>query len=140
MATFKQQSQVDTGIFSFATGKDETPPSPASLRENSSAGSSALKKTRGFQTEDHPSYLRSMVRCGERDYVRQRDLPGLLHLFPSEIDRLENGCPGAIVRKLMLALRAERRRGKSGHFRYSLMRHIGLMQALGAERAARKNQ
>ncbi|WP_119308424.1 DUF6477 family protein [Cohaesibacter haloalkalitolerans] len=140
MTRFKQQSQVDPGVLSFARGKDKTPSSPASLHKKGPAGSSSPEADCGLPAQGHPTYLRSMIRCGERDYVRQRDLPGLLHLFPSEIDRLEKGCPGIIVRKIMLALRAERRRGQSGHYRYSLMRHISLMQALGAERAVENHQ
>nr|WP_321463342.1 DUF6477 family protein [uncultured Cohaesibacter sp.] len=82
-----------------------------------------------------PAFLREMIRCGERDYERMRDLPGLLHIFPSELQRMERDDAAIIVKKLSAALRAERRRGRSGHYRYSLQRHIGLMQALAAEKS-----
>nr|WP_280141744.1 DUF6477 family protein [Cohaesibacter marisflavi] len=78
-----------------------------------------------------------MVRIGERKYVRDRDLPGLLHMFPGELRSLEKNNEGAILRKLSQALRAERRRGRAAHYRYSLMRHIALMQAIAAEKALR---
>ena len=74
------------------------------------------------------------MRCGEKHYCRNRDLPGLLHIFPAELARLQQTSPHAIIQKITLALCAERRRGRSGHYRYSLLRHIGLMQALAAER------
>jgi hypothetical protein len=37
---------------------------------------------------------------------------------------------------LSRALRAARRRGRAGHWTYDLNRHIGLVQAFRAERAA----
>ncbi|MCT4654862.1 MAG: hypothetical protein N4A65_03520 [Cohaesibacter sp.] len=64
-----------------------------------------------------------------------RHLPALLHLFPSEITRLEEEQTGELVRRLHRALHAERKRGRTGHWRYSLSRHIGLYQALSAEHA-----
>jgi len=83
------------------------------------------------------TFVRDMVRIGQRDYVRERDLPGLLHIFPSELCRLERRNEGVILRKLNQALRAERRRGRAAHYSYSLMRHIALMQAVAAEKAIR---
>ena len=74
------------------------------------------------------------LKYGEQSYERARDLPGLMHLFPAEIARLEQQAPDAVLRALVRATRAERRRGRQGHWRYSLQRHIGLMQALAAER------
>lgn len=62
-----------------------------------------------------------------------RDLPGLLHLFPAEIERLDNKSSKTILERLRKALRAEKRRGQQGHWRYSLSRHIGLAQAVKAE-------
>lgn len=41
-----------------------------------------------------------------------------------------------IVRRLERALRAERRRGRAGHWTYDLNRHLALKRALEAERAA----
>lgn len=38
-----------------------------------------------------------------------------------------------IIRRLERALRAERRRGQSGHWTYDLHRHLALKQALAAE-------
>jgi hypothetical protein len=40
----------------------------------------------------------------------------------------------ALVARLARALRAERQRGRAGHWSYDLNRHIALAQALDAER------
>lgn len=41
----------------------------------------------------------------------------------------------AVIARLERALRAERRRGISGHWTYDLSRHLALKQALASERA-----
>ena len=66
--------------------------------------------------------------------IAAEDLPGLLHLFPAEITRLDKNQNDGVLKKLVRALRSERRRGRAGHWRYSLQRHIGLMQAVAAEK------
>ncbi|WP_316858073.1 DUF6477 family protein [uncultured Cohaesibacter sp.] len=106
-------------------------------RERPAEGSSQqrpcdFRKRKGSATGS--SILYHAIRSGERDYVRKRDLPGLLHLFPGEIEAMERRSPFAIFQSLTRAIRAERIRGRSGHWRYSLTRHIGLRQALAAER------
>ncbi len=78
--------------------------------------------------------VQHQLRHGEKAYVRRRDLPGLLHLFPAEIATLDHTNPETILQKLTRALKAEGRRGRQGHWRYSLSRHIALAQALRAER------
>ncbi len=74
--------------------------------------------------------LDAQLRHGEKDYQRMRDLPGLLHLFPGEVEALDRK---GILNRLALALRAERRRGRANHWRYSLSRHIALRQAFRSE-------
>ena len=93
------------------------------------------KRPRGQRTQQ-PLY-----RFGDRqrlldhgNYVRQRDLPGLLHLFPAEIETLGARKSDTVLRMIMRALRAERKRGETGHWRYSMNRHIGLLQAFRAEK------
>jgi hypothetical protein len=52
--------------------------------------------------------------------------------------QLADSSPSAcrtIVARLARALRAERTRGRAGHWTYDLNRHIGLHQAYRAERA-----
>jgi hypothetical protein len=65
---------------------------------------------------------------------RERMLPRLIPVGPEELaDRTPEGRL-AILRRLAQALRGERRRGRAGHWSYDLDRHIGLVQALAAER------
>lgn len=80
-----------------------------------------------------PTGSLSLCQGASYDYDRSRHLPSLLHLFPEEAEKLEIECPGILIKRLKSALRAERRRGQSGHWRYSLSRHIGLSRALAAE-------
>jgi Family of unknown function (DUF6477) len=74
------------------------------------------------------------VAAGVEPYDRARHLP---RLIPVEPDRLADGSPEnrrRIVAALARALRAERNRGRAGHWTYDLNRHIGLKQAYAAER------
>lgn len=69
-------------------------------------------------------------------YDRDRDLPRLVPLWPSEIaDRSREGRL-KLVARLERALRGERRRGLAGHWSYDLMRHAELLAAIKEERAA----
>jgi hypothetical protein len=69
------------------------------------------------------------LRAGAKHYERNRDLPGLAYLDPRDLaeDSIEKA--EAIVGRLARALRAERRRARSGHWTYDLNRHIALRQA-----------
>ena len=70
--------------------------------------------------------------CGR--YERDRHLPRVIPVGPDEIADVSPGGRTAILRKLARALRAERNRGRSGHWTYDLNRHIALRQAYAAER------
>lgn len=61
-------------------------------------------------------------------------LPRLLPVSPAEL--ADDGIAETvrICRMLARALRSERTRGRSGHWTYSLDRHLGLAQAYRAER------
>lgn len=75
------------------------------------------------------------VAAGAASYVRHRDLPRLLPLWPHEIeDRSEAGSL-RLLAKLRRALRAERRRARTGHWSYDLNRHLGLLSAYRGELA-----
>jgi len=74
------------------------------------------------------------VRAGVADYQRQRCLPALLPMLPSEIADASDATLRRIVVRLARALRAERRRGRAGHWSYDINRHIALLQAYEAER------
>lgn len=66
-------------------------------------------------------------------YVRARHLPRLIALWPEDLaDESEVGSE-RILERLRRALRAERRRGRSGHWSYDLNRHLGLIRAYKAE-------
>jgi hypothetical protein len=68
-------------------------------------------------------------------YSRAEQIPGLLRIWPNEAD--DYSYPGTlkVVALLRRALRAERNRGRERHWAYDLNRHLGLMEALKAERA-----
>jgi len=69
-------------------------------------------------------------------YERTRDLPRLLPLWPCEVEIRTNGEHARLLARLRRALRAERRRGLSGHWTYDLARHAQLLRAYRAECAA----
>jgi hypothetical protein len=69
-------------------------------------------------------------------YVRRRDLPKLVPLWPREIDVLSPADHARLLAKLRRALRAERQRGLGGHWAYDLARHAQLLRAYRAETAA----
>ncbi len=87
-------------------------------------------------SEPHPDASRifgTMVDAGSGCYLRARDLPRLVALWPHELaDQSPEGSL-LILSKLRRALRAERRRAVAGHWSYELNRHLGLMTAYKAE-------
>jgi hypothetical protein len=74
------------------------------------------------------------VRAGAERYDRGRHLPWLARVMPVELESDDPVVTEAIIARLERTLRAERRRGKAGHWTYDMNRHIALMQALRAER------
>ena len=76
------------------------------------------------------------IRAGAQSYARDAMLPRLVLVGPSEIGDVTPAGRLAVIKRLAKALRGERVRGLAGHWTYSLNRHIGLVQALAAERAA----
>lgn len=77
-----------------------------------------------------------MVRSGLEAWVRERMLPRLVAVSPEEVADRSRAGRIAVLRRLTRALVAERARGRAGHWSYSLDRHLGLVQAVAAERAA----
>lgn len=69
-------------------------------------------------------------------YVRSRDLPRLLPLWPNEIATQDHSDHLSLLAKLRRALRSERLRGLGGHWAYDLARHAHLLRAYRAEMAA----
>ena len=66
--------------------------------------------------------------------TRQRHLPRVLPIGPDELGDLSESGRRSILRRLARALRAERNRGRAGHWTYDLNRHVALAQAYAAER------
>jgi hypothetical protein len=77
--------------------------------------------------------LRAAVRSGCDAYDRRRTLPRLLPLDPRELDAEDPAVRRVILARLKSALRAERRRGRAGHWAYDLDRHLALLQAIAGE-------
>ena len=100
---------------------------------------------KGLKVNCEPAHLRSKNKkankgslphprkCYDFTYRREKDLPPLIALWPNEIeDKSINGTE-RVIAKLSAALRAERNRGKSGHWSYDMNRHIALSAALKEE-------
>lgn len=68
-------------------------------------------------------------------YIRTRDLPRLLGLWPAEAARIRSAGLAEIVARLATALRAERRRALARDWTYDLNRHAALKRAHEAELA-----
>lgn len=66
-------------------------------------------------------------------YDRRRVLPRLIAMDFHQLDD-DAADPGPAIRgKLKRALRAERGRGRAGHWAYDLNRHLALLQAIEGE-------
>jgi hypothetical protein len=79
---------------------------------------------------------RAFVTMAEADaerYVRGRDLPKLIAVWPKET--FDYSIPGTrhVIKRVQRVLRATYRLALSGHYSYSVNRHIGLLSALKAE-------
>lgn len=82
------------------------------------------------------SALARVVANGASAYDRERVLPRLLPVAPADLAPDDAATARRICLMLARALRRERNRGRAGHWTYDLSRHIGLLQAYRAERAA----
>ncbi len=78
--------------------------------------------------------IAAATAAGVDAYVRRRHLPRILPVGPDEIADDSIAGRRRIVARLARALRAERNRGRAGHWTYDLNRHIALRQAYLAER------
>lgn len=66
--------------------------------------------------------------------ARTRALSRLIPLWPGEIAAADAASAQKVVTTLERALRAERRRGRAGHWSYDMNRHLALARALREER------
>jgi hypothetical protein len=78
--------------------------------------------------------LTNLIAAGVEAYDRDRHLPRLIPMEPKDMQDHRPEMRRAILSRLARALRAERNRGRAGHWTYDLNRHIGLRQAYAAER------
>jgi hypothetical protein len=74
-----------------------------------------------------------VTNAGADVYDRSRHLARVLPVGPAEIADESISARRRIVARLARALRAERNRGRAGHWTYDLNRHIALRQAYLAE-------
>jgi len=107
----------------------EKQPSPDS-RQSLRVGS----VRRSMISESAGNAVAALERAGAENYDRVRHLPWLARATPDELASRDPAVTRMIVARLSRALRAERRRGRAGHWTYDLNRHIALSQALAAER------
>jgi Family of unknown function (DUF6477) len=77
--------------------------------------------------------FKNLINTGAHHYERSRILPSLLPLSSHDI-QMETWTDQRIIRALERALRRERYQGCIHHWSYDINRHIGLLQALKAER------
>ena len=71
---------------------------------------------------------------GTEAYDRNRHLPRVLPVDPVELGDTSREGRRRTLARLARALRAERVRGRAGHWTYDLNRHIALAQAYESER------
>ena len=74
--------------------------------------------------------------AADAGYVRARDLPKLVPLWPREIAAMSRADHARLLARLRRALRAERQKGIGGHWSYDLARHAQLLRAYRAEAKA----
>ncbi|MDQ8697271.1 hypothetical protein [Hyphomicrobium sp. LHD-15] len=67
---------------------------------------------------------------------REREIARLVGLWPYEIADVSPEGRARLIRKLALVLKAERLRGRAGHWSYDLARHAALVRVLRREQAA----
>lgn len=76
----------------------------------------------------------TLVARGVEPYDRLRHLPRVLPVGPLELTDASPEGRRRTLARLARALRAERNRGRAGHWTYDLNRHIALAQAYESER------
>lgn len=98
------------------------------IKDAQNPNGTTVRKGRGLRFRRYGSY-------GKTAYRRERHLAALIACWPDEIRDMGAETTTRIVAALKAAVRAERRRGRAGHWTYDLNRHISLVEALKAERA-----
>lgn len=118
-------------------GHETTPGEPPHARasdRNGPAKTATPAVTVAAATDRLAHQLGAWRQAGP-SYLRERDLPRLVLLWPGEVLDLVRADPGVILARLRRAIRGERRRGLAGHWTYDLNRHAALLRACRAEMA-----
>jgi len=103
------------------------------MQRKSSYGNERFDARHGRLLRQAPQSLVQVKAGGSDSYDRSRHLARLLPIGPDEIADESATARRGILAKLSRALRAERNRGRSGHWTYDLNRHLALCQAYAAE-------
>ena len=125
-----------------AARRDATLVSPNSWRHSMSSTRPSVctipgrRALHAAKVEPTPCKPRATTRCGGQTYDRERELPRLVALWPSEIRDLSLVGRRRLLQLLRAALRAERTRGIAGHWTYDLARHSQLLRAYRIEAEA----
>ena len=80
-----------------------------------------------------------VIARGAESYDLSRHLPRLIPLGPDEIVDESAAARRKVLARLYRALRAERTRGRAGHWSYDLNRHLALSQAYAAEKRSARD-
>ena len=94
-----------------------------------------------MKKHDTPTFTEPQLYALEKppcqsDGERRRELARLLPLWPIEIADLSAEGRRHIIKPLERALRAERQRGRAGHWAYDVARHAALAKTWKSECAA----
>jgi len=81
----------------------------------------------------HHQIERNTTARAAYTYVRSRDLPSLIPLWPHELETQSAAEHAALLARMRRALRNERQRGIAGHWAYDLARHAQLLRAYRSE-------
>lgn len=90
-----------------------------------------MRHDRFNQTSPRPALARDPAE-------RRRELAALLPLWPKDLDDASVAGRTRVIALMERALRAERRRGRAGHWAYDLARHVALHRAWKLECAELK--
>jgi hypothetical protein len=80
-----------------------------------------------------PHVWRAILPSADNNYVRERDLPRLMAVWPRELTDTSEAGRSLLIERIRNALRAERQRGLAGHWTYDLARHAAMLAAYRAE-------
>jgi hypothetical protein len=98
-------------------------------------GSRSTASPRLMRRPSGPSRVRAL-RAPRLEHDRRTAIAKVLALWPHELEDQSPGARHRIIARLRQALRAERRRGLSGHWTYDLARHVELLRVYREELAA----